>query len=393
MLLREKSATFVASEWLSDEEGKMEVVMKERDEAEALVEQLNNTVWHPPLISLVATLNVVPSLSKSSVVGKSGLKDSKEGKVEAGLHFPSSCPVYSSKASASEEQCGKTKETLKEDLGGMMTKKKVSGRTSEEKVRQHMMNYVIEKIQRIDVRIRLTKEEQHFVQEEIEVLDKDIVKLEEEVEVCRQNCPSRSGVVFPSMDIRYKVVKSGNAQLDEKLNLDDQEDKEAGDDLAIEQEVDREADSRAVEESHLKEILDGKTKAGSQSELEDDTLDVPSSNPISGLRETLEVVMKDNTMMEHNTMMEDNTMMDHITMVELNTTMEDNSMNEKGTESWEEKHVKEVETGNHPEADQNEQEAEQESGGEAGGGRLDVQQRSTILVSKGAEVIIDCDSD
>ena len=100
MLLREKSATFVASEWLSEEEGKMEVVMREKDEAEALVEQLNETIWHP-LVSLVVTLNVVPSLAKSSVVGKSRLKESKEGKVEADLHFPSTCPapVSSSKAS------------------------------------------------------------------------------------------------------------------------------------------------------------------------------------------------------------------------------------------------------------------------------------------------------
>ena len=68
-------------------------------------------------------------------------------------------------------------------------------------------------------------------------------------------------------------------------------------------------------------------------------------------------------------------------------------MNGKGSESWEEKLVEEVKTGNNPEADDDKEEAEKESGGEAGGGRLDVQQRSTILVSKGAEVIIDCDSD
>ncbi len=50
-----------------------------------------------------------------------------------------------------------------------------------------MMNYIIEKIQRVDEKIRLTKEEQHEVQGQIEFLDNDIARLEDELEECRQN--------------------------------------------------------------------------------------------------------------------------------------------------------------------------------------------------------------
>merc|ERR1719341_623871 len=125
---------------------------------------------------------------------------------------------------------------------------------SEEKVRQHMMNYMIEKIERLDVKIRLTKEEQHLVQEEMDVLDSDLGRLEDELEECRQNCPSRAGVVFPAMDIRYKVVKTGDAQADltsdEKLNLD-QEVQETDSDLAIEEGVKRDT----VGKFDLEEIL------------------------------------------------------------------------------------------------------------------------------------------
>ena len=43
-----------------------------------------------------------------------------------------------------------------------------------------------------------------MVQEEIEVLDQDIRKLEDELEECWQSCSSILGVVFPAMDIRLK---------------------------------------------------------------------------------------------------------------------------------------------------------------------------------------------
>jgi len=355
-LVREKSATFFASEWLSDEEGKMEVVMRERDEAESLVEQLNNTLWHH-LLSLVVTLNVVPSLNKSHVGGL------KEVKSDTLLSSPS--PASSSTEYTPQQQCGKPKESLQEVLGGMMTKKKVSGRTSEEKVRQHMMNYMIEKIQRIEEKIRLTKEEQLLVQEEMEVLDGDIVRLEDELEECRQNCPSRAGVVFPAMDIRYKVVKQGDTQSDlTSENPDDQEDKETDSGLAIEEEVKRDADSQdvgksdletlAIESSSVLEDLEEPLTGESPCVLEGDLFDVQSKNAISGLRGTLEVVMGDK------------------------------SKNEKGGESCDAKLVVEEEIEKRQESAENKKVAVR---------RLDVEQRSAALVCKAAEVIIDCDSD
>merc|ERR1719209_1232510 len=233
----------------------------------------------------------------------------------------------------------------------MLTKKKVTGRTNEGKVRQHMINYIIEKIQCIDEKIRLTKEEQHLVKEEIEVLDRDVVRLEEELEECRQNCPSRAGVVFPSMDIRYKVVKPGEVQLDltsdKKLNLNDQDDKESDDDLVVEEEVEI---SQAVGRSDVKGTLQGEIEVESRSVLEGDILDVQSSNAISGLREILE----------------------------------EETETETGSKSCEEKLVVEEETEEGLEHGENEKEAER---------RLDVGQRSAALVCKGGEVIIDCDSD
>ena len=93
-LVREKSATFFASEWLSDEEGKMEVVMRERDEAESLVEQLNNTLWHH-LLSLVVTLNVVPSLNKSHVGGLKEVKsDTLLSSPSPASFSASNCTLY-----------------------------------------------------------------------------------------------------------------------------------------------------------------------------------------------------------------------------------------------------------------------------------------------------------
>merc|ERR1719447_2310262 len=100
--------------------------MREKEEAEALVKQLNNTLWHP-LLSLVVTLNVVPSLNNSSVGQKQSLKDSPKKQVGPDLHFssPSSVPVSSSLKSNLQEQSGKTKErSVREDLGGIMKKKK-----------------------------------------------------------------------------------------------------------------------------------------------------------------------------------------------------------------------------------------------------------------------------
>ena len=350
MLVKEKSSTFFATEWLNNMEGKMEMVMREKEEAEALVKQLNNTLWHP-LLSLVVTLNVVPSLNKSSVGQKQSLKDSPKEQVGPDSHFssPSSVPVSSSLKSNLQEQYGKTtkERSVREDLGGIMKKKKVTGRTSEEKVRQHMMNYIIEKIQRMDEKIRLTKEEQHLVKEEIEVLDRDVARLEEELEECRQNCPSRVGVVFPSMDIRYKVIKLGEVQQDltndQKLNLD-QENQETNDNLAVEEEVEI---SQVVGNSDVEENLQGQTEVGSQSVLEGDILDVQSSNSI---RETVE----------------------------------EETETEKVSKSCE-KLVVEKEIVKHLEHGKNEK--------EEAGTRMDVELCSAALVCKGGEVIIDCDSD
>merc|ERR1719370_1948544 len=65
-LVRKKSNTFVALEWVGVQKGKMEVVVRNKEVAEALVKQLLNTLWHPSL-TVVATLNIVPSLSNSIV--------------------------------------------------------------------------------------------------------------------------------------------------------------------------------------------------------------------------------------------------------------------------------------------------------------------------------------
>ena len=231
----------------------------------------------------------------------------------------------------------------------MMTKKKVSGRTSEEKVRQHMMNYMIEKIQRLDEKIRLTKEEQQLVQEEMKALDSDIVQLEDELDECRKNGPSRAGAVFPSMDIRYKVVKPGDTQSDltsdENWNLE-QGDKETDLYSVIEEGVKGDADCQAVEKSDLEETL----AVESLSVLQGDLFDVESKNAISGLRGTQEAMM------------------------------EEKSKNEKGSETCEEK--LDMEEEKHQESDETEKEV---------GRRLE--QRSMALVCKADEVIIDCDSD
>ena len=90
----------------------------------------------------------------------------------------------------------------------------MTGKASDERLKQHILNYMIGKIQLLDDKIRLSKGEQVLVQEEIEVKDQDILKLEEELEECRQGCSSTLGVVFPVMDIRLKsnLVKSGGVQ-------------------------------------------------------------------------------------------------------------------------------------------------------------------------------------
>ena len=58
-----------------------------------------------------------------------------------------------------ENQLGKPY-TVKEVLnGGLMKEKKVIGKTGDVRLKQRMLNYVIEKIQRIDAKIRLSKGE------------------------------------------------------------------------------------------------------------------------------------------------------------------------------------------------------------------------------------------
>ena len=58
-----------------------------------------------------------------------------------------------------ENQLGKPY-TVKEVLnGGLMKEKKVIGKTGDVRLKQHMLNYMIEKIQRIDAKIRLSKGE------------------------------------------------------------------------------------------------------------------------------------------------------------------------------------------------------------------------------------------
>ena len=53
-LVKEKSNRFAALEWVGVQKGKMEVVVRDKVVAEALVEQLSSTrclLWLPPLIS------------------------------------------------------------------------------------------------------------------------------------------------------------------------------------------------------------------------------------------------------------------------------------------------------------------------------------------------------
>ena len=76
-LVREKSNTFVALEWVGVQKGKMEVVVRNKEVAEALVKQLTNTLWHPSL-SVVATLGLVPSLSNSVVAEQAEPKSLEE---------------------------------------------------------------------------------------------------------------------------------------------------------------------------------------------------------------------------------------------------------------------------------------------------------------------------
>jgi len=210
-LVREKSNTFVALEWVGVQKGKMEVVVRNKEVAEALVKQLSNTLWHPSL-SVVATLGIVPSLSNSVVAEQAEPKSLEE----------EAKPCVNLAISKIEDSTStmKTASIVKEDLNeGILKKKKVTGKTSDDRLKQHMLNYMIGKIELLDDKIRLTKGEQLLLQEEIEVLDQDILKLEDELEECRQSCTSTLGVVFPAMDIRLKsdLVKRSGVQSADKL--------------------------------------------------------------------------------------------------------------------------------------------------------------------------------
>merc|ERR1719447_822356 len=210
-LVREKSNTFVALEWVGVQKGKMEVVVRNKEVAEALVKQLTNTLWHPSL-SVVATLGLVPSLSNSVVAEQAEQKSLEE----------EAKPCVNLAISKIEDSTStmKTASIVKEDLNeGILKKKKVTGKTSDDRIKQHMLNYMIGKIELLDDKIRLTKGEQLLLQEEIEVLDQDILKLEDELEESRQSCTSTLGVVFPAMDIRLKadLVKRSGVQFADKL--------------------------------------------------------------------------------------------------------------------------------------------------------------------------------
>merc|ERR1719209_2740001 len=212
-LVRKKSNTFVALEWVGVQKGKMEVVVRNKEVAEALVKQLLNTLWHPSL-TVVATLNIVPSLSNSIVTEQAKYLEEESC---VNLAIP---PI--------EDSTARELPIVKEDLTeGILKKKKVTGKTSDDRLKQHMMNYMIGKIELLDDKIRLTKGEQLLVQEEIEVLDQDILKLEDDLEECRQSCSSTLGVMFPAMDIRLKsnLVKNSGVQAADKqpaLNHKDQ---------------------------------------------------------------------------------------------------------------------------------------------------------------------------
>ena len=211
-LVREKSNTLVALEWV--EKGKMEVVVRNKEVAEALVKQLSNTLWHPSL-SVVATLGLVPSLS-NSVVAEQAEPKSLEEEAKPCVNLA----ISKIEDSTSRQLTMKTASIVKEDLNeGILKKKKVTGKTSDDRIKQHMLNYMIGKIELLDDKIRLTKGEQLLLQEEIEVLDQDILKLEDELEECRQSCTSTLGVVFPAMDIRLKsdLVKRSGIQSADKL--------------------------------------------------------------------------------------------------------------------------------------------------------------------------------
>merc|ERR1719204_1833865 len=218
-LVREKSNTFVALEWVGVQKGKMEEVVRNKEVAEALVKQLSNTLWHPSL-SVVATLGLVPSLS-NSVVAEQAEPKSLEEEAKPCVNLAISKIEDSTSAM-------KTASIVKEDLNeGILKKKKVTGKTSDDRIKQHMLNYMIGKIELLDDKIRLTKGEQLLLQEEIEVLDQDILKLEDELEKCRQSCTSTLGVMFPAMDIRLKsyLVKRSGIQFADKqpaLNHKDQ---------------------------------------------------------------------------------------------------------------------------------------------------------------------------
>merc|ERR1719219_1826309 len=132
-----------------------------------------------------------------------------------------------------------------------MRKKKVSGRTSREKVEQHMMNYIIDKIRHIDEKIRQAKVEHNLIGTEVEDLDRDLSNLEEEFDKLSQNCSSRAGVVFPSMDIRLKanVVNPDVVHLDytseDKLCPDfNKEDGGRVDEVVVERDVQEGAEIR-----------------------------------------------------------------------------------------------------------------------------------------------------
>merc|ERR1719447_2497124 len=213
-LVREKSNTFVALELVGVQKGKMEVVVRNKEVAEALVKQLSNTLWHPSL-SVVATLGIVPSLS-NSVVAEQAEPKSLEEEAKPCVNLA----ISKIEDSTSRQPTMKTASIVKEDLNeGILKKKKVTGKTSDDRIKQHMLNYMIGKIELLDDKIRLTKGEQLLVQEEIEVLDQDILKLEDELEECRQSCTSTLGVVFPAMDIRLKsdLVKRSGVQSADKL--------------------------------------------------------------------------------------------------------------------------------------------------------------------------------
>ena len=214
-LVRKKSNTFVALDWVGVQKGKMEVVVRNKVVAEDLVKQLSNTLWHPSL-TVVATLNIVPSLS-NSIVAEQAKYLEEEAKSCVNLAIP---PI--------EDSTSRELTIVKEDLNeGIFKKKKVTGKTSDDRLKQHMMNYMIGKMELLDDKIRLSKCEQVLVQEEIEVLDQDILKLEDELEECRQRCSATLGVVFPAMDIRLKsnLVKNSGVQAADKqpaLNHKDQ---------------------------------------------------------------------------------------------------------------------------------------------------------------------------